>query len=91
MVESWKSTETFTTMHRPGIAKVIGDRIILDGATIEEVERYHRDTLVSAVRCANKIAKEYLHKVNKEKEERERLKIEHAMKVEEGVKRIKFD
>ena len=34
-------------MHRPGIASVSGDRIILDGTTVEELERYHaaRDKL----------------------------------------------
>jgi len=35
----------FSNMHRPGILRVIGERIVLDGTTIEEVERYHARTL----------------------------------------------
>ena len=44
---------TWTTMHRPGIASVVGDRIILDGTTMEELERYHLATLKLAVAAAN--------------------------------------
>ena len=44
---------TWTTMHRPGIASVVGDRIILDGTTMEELERYHVATLKLAVAAAN--------------------------------------
>jgi hypothetical protein len=32
-------------MHRPGIASVAGDKVILDGTTIEEVGKYHAETL----------------------------------------------
>ena len=32
-------------MHRPGIASVEGDEILLNGTTIEEVRDYHRKTL----------------------------------------------
>jgi len=44
-VQVWDHPPSFTTMHRPGIACVVGDRIILDGTTVEEIEKYHRDTL----------------------------------------------
>lgn len=40
-------------MHRFGKAKVVGNRIILDGTTIEGVKKYHRDTLVMCVDDAN--------------------------------------
>lgn len=40
-------------MHRFGKAKVVGNRIILDGTTIDEVKKYHRDTLVMCVDDAN--------------------------------------
>jgi hypothetical protein len=53
-VEAWNHPSSFTTMHRPGIASVNGDRIILDGTTLEEVKTYHRDTLMLAVDAANK-------------------------------------
>lgn len=52
-ISSWNSSPSFTTMHRPGIASVVGDKIILDGTTIEEVRDYHRDTLILCVKEAN--------------------------------------
>jgi hypothetical protein len=32
-------------MHRPGIAILTGDKVYLNGTTVEEVQKYHRDTL----------------------------------------------
>lgn len=43
-------------MHRPGIARVAGDRIIVDGTTIEEVEKYHRETLLAVLDRVNQLA-----------------------------------
>jgi hypothetical protein len=41
-VQSFNRPPRFTTMHRPGIASVVGNRIYLNGTTIEEVEQYHK-------------------------------------------------
>jgi hypothetical protein len=46
-------------MHRPGIAEVSGDRIILDGTTIDEAKHYHRNTLVLCVEETNRKEAEY--------------------------------
>ena len=43
--DAWNSPPAWTSMHRPGIASVRGDRILLDGTTIEELEQYHLPTL----------------------------------------------
>ncbi len=43
----------FSTMHRPGIAKVTGNRIVLDGTTAEEFTRHHKQTLDLAVAATN--------------------------------------
>jgi len=43
--ENWNHPPSFTTAHRPGIVKIYGATVTLDGTTIEDVERYHRDTL----------------------------------------------
>lgn len=40
-VRNWDRPPSFTTMHRPGIARVVGDRVVLDGTTVEEVAQYH--------------------------------------------------
>jgi hypothetical protein len=47
---------SFTTMHRPGIARVAGDRIVLDGTTMDEVERYHLKILKLALQKTNEEA-----------------------------------
>ncbi len=62
----WDRPPRWTSMHRPGIARVHGDRIILDGTTIEEVQRYHRETLVLCVQETNRIIAEHEVKVRQE-------------------------
>jgi hypothetical protein len=52
-VHHFNEPRSYTSMHRPGIASVVGDRIILDGTTMEELERYHLATLKLAVAAAN--------------------------------------
>ena len=53
-ISSFNSPPQYTMMHRPGIASVYGNKIYLDGTTLEEVERYHKKTLKLAVDIANK-------------------------------------
>jgi len=78
-------------MHRPGIASVRGDKIILDGTTVQEVEQYHRETLVLALNEANRQFLE-LDAKRRQAEEAERLRIEeHKKHVSEAAKRLKFD
>src|SRR5690606_26999864 len=36
-VETWNHPPRWTSMHRPGIARVVGDKVILDGTTMDEV------------------------------------------------------
>lgn len=78
-------------MHRPGIATTYGNKVILDGTTIEEVERYHKDTLKLAVEIAN----QQLEQINirrQQQAERERIEKEKHNKNIEGIgRRINFD
>ena len=76
-VQAWNSPPRFTTMHRPGIASVIGDEIILNGTTIEEVRDYHRDTLKMCVEIANKKEQEIVEAELKEKEREARFRQAH--------------
>ena len=68
-----------------------GDRIILDGTTIEEVERYHLKTLKLAVERANELTVQWL----RSKEQREKnlgdRQDEHRSHVKEVAKRLKFE
>lgn len=43
----------FSTMHRPGIASVSGDRILLDGTTVEEVAKHRLETVRAVILEAN--------------------------------------
>ena len=90
-VNSWDRPPRWTTMHRPGIARVSGDKIILDGTTMEEVKKYHRDTLVLCVNVANEKEREYLEKKRKEEELRRQKMVDHRKEIEEGSKDLTFD
>jgi nucleotide-binding universal stress UspA family protein len=37
-IEKWNHPRSWTSMHRPGIASISGDRVYLNGTTVEEVE-----------------------------------------------------
>jgi hypothetical protein len=90
-IDNWDRPPSFTSMHRPGIAEVRGDRIILKRTTIEEVKQYHQKTLVLAVNETNKVISEYLkkhaEKQQREAEENARWKAETRKSASE----IKFD
>jgi len=90
-VDSWDYPPRFTTMHRPGIAAVAGDTVILDGTTVEEVQNYHRDTLILAAEEANRKYSEYNNRVKVEEEREAKRIANHKRDVEEQAKRIKFD
>jgi hypothetical protein len=90
-ISAWNRPPRFSTMHRPGIASVYGNKIILDGTDIQEVEKYHKETLKLAVEVANNSLKEIKEK-HKLREEQERLKIEeHKNKLNDISRRINFD
>ena len=90
-VAAWNSPPRFTTMHRPGIATVIGARIVLDGTTVEEVEKYHRDTLTLCVDLANQKEAEILQARRQQEERRQRQVANHLKDVEERAKKLSFD
>ena len=52
-LQAWQFPSTFTSMHRPGIASISGDRVILDGTTMEELRDTHKKTLQLCVEAAN--------------------------------------
>lgn len=90
-LNAWELPERFTSMHRPDIAKVQGDKIILDGTTIEEVERYHLETLKLAIKRANDAvvqAAARQKQLEADAEERSRRHREH---VENVARRLKLD
>lgn len=89
-IEAWDHPQRYTSMHRPGIASVRGDKVYLDGTTIEEIEKYHRDTLLLSVDVANREEKAVIEKkVTTENAERNKRQ-EHEESVRSSASRIKF-
>ena len=89
-IATWNYPPRFTTMHRPGIARILGNKIILDGTTIEEVKKYHRDTLVLCVETANKKEKEYNDQKHKAELMRRQAIDNHKRHIEDEAKDIEF-
>ncbi|MBR8701632.1 hypothetical protein IX317_001523 [Fusobacterium sp. DD29] len=89
-IKNWNYPPKFTTMHRPNIATVSHDKIILNGTTIEEVQQYHRDTLILCIAKTNEDEKKFLE-TKKRKEERNKiLTNNHYQNILNKAKEIKF-
>jgi hypothetical protein len=90
-VETWNRPPRFTTMHRPRIASVSGDTIVLDGTTMEELENYHVETLRHVLDKVNHdvAAHEAQERSRAEREEQQRR--EHDENVRQAASRLKFD
>lgn len=89
-VKTWDRPPRFTTMHRPYIASVVGDEIILNGTTVEEVRDYHRDTLILCVEEANKLEAEYLERERKRRAREEAARSAYRKNVEDVAETIDF-
>jgi hypothetical protein len=87
----WDRPPRWTSMHRPGIASVSGKRIRLDGTTVEEVERYHLETLKLALEETNRerlaIAEREDTRARRAQEEREA----QERQAREVASRLRFD
>lgn len=89
-VATWKSPPRFTTMHRPSIASVYGDSIVLNGTTIEEVRDYHRETLILCVEEANQQEMQIIKEKQRLREREENRKNDHYTNVNSIADRIEF-
>ena len=89
-IRAW-NRPLYSSMHRPRIASVRGAKIILNGTTIEEVKRYHRDTLVVCVDEANQKEKEFLERNRREQELRHQQVEEHRKEVKDASEDLSFD
>ena len=78
-------------MHRPGIASVSGDRIILDGTTMEEVERYHAATLRKVIPLVNQRVAEQEGAERRAQDRADKEALAHRQAVSDAAKRIKFE
>ena len=90
-IHCWDYPSSFTTMHRPGIASVHGDRIVLDGTTIEEVQQYHRKTLIDAVKRANEMFDQHIKSTIQEKERVRKLEEDHNRRIADIASNLDFN
>jgi hypothetical protein len=90
-VETWNHPPRFTTMHRSGIASVSGDAIILDGTRMEELERYHVETLRHVLDKVNKDVAEHEQRERARAEREAEADRQHDESVREISDRIKFE
>jgi hypothetical protein len=90
-LQAWELPAHFTSMHRPGIAKINGARVILDGTTIEEVQRYHKATLQLCVGTANEKEAEWKARLARQQaQERERREVRRRT-IQDISSQIRFD
>lgn len=90
-IRAWDHPPQWTSMHRPGIARVDGDRIVLTRTTIEEVKQVHRDTLRLAVEVANKEVVEQARKRRLAAEAARAREQEHTDRIRKEADDLKFD
>lgn len=90
-VENWNHPPSFTSMHRPGIAKVFADTVVLDGTTVEEVEKYHQGTLLAVVKRTNQQFEEYDARLRREAEMKQEADSKLKENIDETLKRIRFE
>jgi hypothetical protein len=86
-VRTWDRPPSWTTSHRPGIAQVQGDRVVLTRTTLEEVQKTHRDTLKLVVDAVNKEIAELVRR----RRAAEQAKTEQSQQHKENVRRIADD
>jgi hypothetical protein len=78
-------------MHRPGIASVSGGRIVLDRTTMDEVEKYHVETLRLVVDVTNRDRLVLAEQQDREREAELARVADHERTVDEIAERLRFD
>ncbi|SCP99565.1 toll/interleukin-1 receptor domain-containing protein [Anaerobium acetethylicum] len=89
-IETWNHPPKYTTMHRPKIASVIGDAIWLNGTTIEEVNKYHKETLMLSVDIANQKERAILNQQAQETERQKKMQEKHFDEINKLANEIIF-
>ncbi len=90
-IHTWNSPPRFSSMHRPNIARIEKEKIILDGTTIEEVKKYHRNTLILCVDEANKKEASIIEQKHKEEKQKRKKSEDHRRSVENEARNLIFD
>lgn len=89
-VQAFDHPSAYTSMHRAGICRVTADRIVLDGTTIEEIDRYHKDTLKLALEAANREYPAWLAKTEAEAARRQQAEKKERAEIVDKAKKVVF-
>jgi hypothetical protein len=90
-VEAWNHPPEFSTMHRPGIARIQGDRVVLTGTTLNEIEKHHRKTLLLVVEKVNRLMAEQEQRRHATATGEEAQRRKHQQEVAEVAERLSFN
>ena len=90
-VRHWDRPRRFTMMHRPGIARVNGTKIVLGGTTIEEVKDHHRDTLKLAVDETNREYRASVEEAERKSRAEGEASERHRRNVDDVASQIDFE
>jgi hypothetical protein len=89
--ENWDHPREWSSRHRPGIAQVLGDTIVLNGTTVEEVRDVHVKTLKLAVEATNEQATAVAERERLVREAAARQHAEHEANIREVASEVRFD
>jgi hypothetical protein len=78
-------------MHRPGICRISGDTVVLDGTTMDELERYHLNTLKLALDVTNERYAEHVRRMLDQERRKREEKERHEREVDDIARRLRFD
>lgn len=81
----------FSSMHRPGIAHVSNDRLILNGTTVDEVAKHHLTTLKEAIAAANEDMAKAKRSADEESARQDKFRQKHESDVDATISNMSFD
>lgn len=87
-VRNWDHPPVLTNMHRFGIAKVVGNQFILDGTTLDEIERYHLETVRLVIEKTNEEYIKIMKNRLQEKEYAQKRRESHQHNLEQSARRL---
>ena len=90
-IANWDVPPRFTFKHRPEIARFYGNKLILDGTTIEEVKDVHQETLKLVIEKTNTDYKNWKQRVEREEAEEQARQEKHRQHVNELAKSFSID
>jgi hypothetical protein len=78
-------------MHRPNIASIVGNKLFLNGTTIEEIRDYHRNTLKVVINDTNFTYRGFIDEQISIENANKRREQEQKKNIDDIAKGIKFD